>query len=519
MPYATIEQALVGTTRGLALLPARSTAGGNSTTSSKPADRPRDFFRADFDESGWAEIPVPSNWELHGYDKPIYLNIRYPGARRRAALHPARLQPGRLVPHGVRAPGHLGRPAGVPALRRRQQRVLRVGQRPDGRLQRGQHDGGRVRRHAVPAAGQNVVAAQVYRWSDGSYLEDQDIWRLSGIYRDVYLFSTPSVHIRDFAVRTDLDDQYRDATLLIRPRLRVFDGTKADGLDRPGPALRSGRPGRAPEPLSKDARAILEESYPQRDNVRVRPAAGDGAERQEVVRRDAQPLHARADAEGRRRQGGRGRERRVGFRKVEIKDGQFLVNGRPIRFYGVNRHEHDPDTGQAVPLERMIQDIKLMKRNNINAVRTTHYPNDPKWYDLCDQYGIYLIDEANLETHGVGGRLTNDPQWHPAFVDRAIRMVERDKNHPSVLFWSLGNESGMGPNHAAMAGWIHDYDPTRPVHYEGAAAEPRDPDWVDVISRMYTRIPELDACRRTRATPGRSCSASTRTRGATRSAT
>jgi beta-galactosidase len=182
---------------------------------------------------------------------------------------------------------------------------------------------------------------------------------------------------------------------------------------------------------------------------------------------------------------------RVGFREVEVRGGRLLLNGRPIRFHGVDRHEHDPDHGQAVPYERMVQDAELMKQSNINAVRTSHYPNDPRWYDLCDRYGIYVLDEANLETHGVTGRLTNDSQWLSAFVERARRMVERDKNHPSVVMWSLGNESGMGPNHAAMAGWIREHDPTRPIHYEGAAAEPRDAPWVDVVSRMYTRIPEL----------------------------
>ena len=210
---------------------------------------------------------------------------------------------------------------------------------------------------------------------------------------------------------------------------------------------------------------------------------------------------------------------RVGFREVEVRGGRLLLNGRPIRFHGVDRHEHDPDAGQAVPYERMVQDVELMKRNNINAVRTSHYPNDPRWYDLCDRYGIYVLDEANLETHGVTGRLTNDPQWLPAFVERASRMVERDKNHPSVVIWSLGNESGMGPNHAAMAGWIRQSDPTRPIHYEGAAAKPRDPAWVDVVSRMYTRIPELVEMAKDPARTGRWCCASTRTRAATRSAT
>jgi beta-galactosidase len=182
---------------------------------------------------------------------------------------------------------------------------------------------------------------------------------------------------------------------------------------------------------------------------------------------------------------------RVGFREIEIKEGQLFVNGKSIKLFGVNRHEHDPDHGRAIPVSRMIQDIKLLKTHNLNAVRTSHYPDDPTWYDLCDEYGIYLIDEANLETHGVGGFFSNVPAWNTAFMERAIRMVERDKNHPSVIFWSLGNESGCGPNHSAMAAWIHYYDPTRPVHYEGAAARPHDPYYVDMISRMYARIPEI----------------------------
>jgi len=182
---------------------------------------------------------------------------------------------------------------------------------------------------------------------------------------------------------------------------------------------------------------------------------------------------------------------KVGFREVELKDGQLFINGQSVQLCGVNRHEHDPDHGRAISLSRMIQDVKLLKQNNINAVRTSHYPDDPKWYDLCDRYGIYLIDESNLETHGVHGLLANNATWHAAFVERAIRMVERDKNHPSVIFWSLGNESGCGPNHAAMAGWVHDYDPTRPVHYEGAQSEATDPAYVDVLSRMYPRVENI----------------------------
>ena len=184
---------------------------------------------------------------------------------------------------------------------------------------------------------------------------------------------------------------------------------------------------------------------------------------------------------------------KVGFRRVDIKNGQLLVNGRSVLLKGVNRHEHDPDDGRVVGLDRMEQDIRLLKQKNINAVRTSHYPDHPLWYDLCDQYGLYLIDEANLETHGIRGLLTNDPAWHGAFVERAVRMVERDKNHPSVIIWSLGNESGSGPNHGAMAGWMHDYDVTRPIHYEGAADTPADRAYVDMQSRMYATVWDLEA--------------------------
>ncbi len=178
----------------------------------------------------------------------------------------------------------------------------------------------------------------------------------------------------------------------------------------------------------------------------------------------------------------------IGFRKIEIRDGQFLVNGQPIRLRGVNRHEIDPDTGHAISEARMVQDITLMKQANINAVRTCHYPDDPRWYDLCDRYGLYVLDEANICTHGTRGFLANDPSWTGAFLDRAQRMAERDKNHPSVIIWSMGNESGYGPNFAAISGWLHEFDPTRPVHYEGAQGETNDPPTVDIIGRFYPRL-------------------------------
>ncbi len=339
--------------------------------------------------------------------------------------------------------------------------------------------------------GSNTLAVEVYRWSDGSYLEDQDFFRISGIYRNVYLFSTAQAHIRDFVVRATLDDQYQDGVLMVRPKLATYQDSDLKGWTVQAQLYDGDEKPVLPQPLKVEARAILNERYPQRDNVRFAllearvPDVKQWSDETPNLYTLVLTLHSASgklvEAES----------CRAGFRRVEIKDGQFFVNGRSIKFFGVNRHEHDPDHGRAVPVSRMIEDIKLMKSHNINAVRTSHYPDDPHWYDLCDQYGIYLIDEANLETHGVGGLLSNIPAWHTAFVERAIRMVERDKNHPSVVFWTLGNESGCGPNHAAMAGWIHDYDPTRPVHYEGAAGRPRDWPYVDVISRMYERIPGI----------------------------
>ncbi|HEY6554487.1 MAG TPA: glycoside hydrolase family 2 TIM barrel-domain containing protein, partial [Vicinamibacteria bacterium] len=501
LPYATVEQALEGTREASPFYRSLNTgAPGNGASSrwkfhfvTKPADRPRDFHRTDFDDRGWDEIRVPSNWQMQGYDKPIYLNTRYPWA-------PENPDPP-TIPPGYNPVGSYRTTFDVPAAWAGRRVFLHfagvnsafhlwvngqwVGYSEDS-MTASEFD---VTPHLK--AGANLLAAQVFRWSDGSYLEDQDTWRLSGIYRDVFLFSTPSVRISDFAVRTDLDETHRDATLRVRPRLRAHDGGKAIGFTVEAQLFDPERRPVFPAPLSKDASAILDEKYPQRDTtpfglLEARVAA--------PRLWSAETPHLYTLVLSLRNAGGelvQTTSARIGFREVEVRGGRLLLNGRPIRLYGVNRHEHDPDHGQAVPYERMVQDVLLMKQANVNAVRTSHYPNDPRWYELCDRYGIYVMDEANLETHGVTGKLTNDSQWLSAFVERARRMVERDKNHPSVVFWSLGNESGKGPNHAAMAGWIREHDPTRPIHYEGAASAPRDAPWVDVVSRMYTRIPEL----------------------------
>jgi beta-galactosidase len=456
----------------------------------KPADRPLDFYKPDYDVSKWKLIPVPSNWQMHGYGIPIYLNSRHPfppnpphiphnynpvGSYRRQFTMPKDWKDRRIFLHfdGVKSAFYLWING------------MKVGYSQDS-MTPAEFD---ITKYLK--SDKNTIAVEVYRWSDGSYLEDQDMWRLSGIYRNVYLFATPQVHIRDFFVQTDLDDNYTDATLKIRPRISNYTDQDVEGWTIEAQLYDPNKEPVLNEPLTRTVSSIINEKYPQRDTVKF--ALLEQKISNPMKWSDEFPnlytlVMSLNDAEGKTIEA---ESCRVGFRKVEIKEGQLLVNGRSIKLFGVNRHEHDPDHGRAVPVSRMIQDIKLLKQNNINAVRTSHYPDDPTWYDLCDEYGIYLIDEANLESHDLKGYLSNVPGWHNAFVDRAIRMVERDKNHPSVIFWSLGNETGCGPNHAAMSAWIKDYDPTRPIHYEGAAGNPVDYPYVDMISRMYARIPEI----------------------------
>jgi beta-galactosidase len=457
---------------------------------SKPSDRPVDFYKPGYDVSKWDEIPVPSNWQMHGYGRPIYLNMQYP-----FPVNPP------YIPHDYNPVGSYRTEFEIPGTWKDRQVFIHFdGIKSASYFWINGQSVGYSQDSMLPAEfnvtkylkqGKNTLAVEVYRWSDGSYLEDQDMWRLSGIYRNVYLFSTPQVHIRDFAVRTDLDDNYTDANLMIRPRITNYTTDDLNGWTVEAQLYDADSKPVLSEALSKSASFIINETYPQRGNVPF-GLLRTTIENPHKWSAESPYLYTLViilkDSDGKAVEI---ESCRVGFREVEIKDGQFFVNGKSIKLFGVNRHETDPDYGRAIPVSRMIQDIKLLKTHNINAVRTSHYPDNPIWYDLCDEYGIYLIDETNLETHGLGGWFSNKPIWNTAFMERVIRMVERDKNHPSVIFWSLGNESGCGPNHASMAAWIHDYDPTRPVHYEGAAERPHDPYYVDMRSRMYARIPQI----------------------------
>ena len=462
----------------------------------RPAKVLQGFYKPDYDVADWAKIDVPSNWEMRGYGTPIYVNIRYPFA----------VDPPRIASDNNPV-GMYRREFEVPADWQGRQIVLhfggvssacyvwvngqRVGYSQDSRLP------AEFDITDVVRSGKNTLAVQVFRWCDGSYLEDQDHWRMSGIHREVLLAARPRVGIADLAVRTQPAEEGEDDSndrwqLQIRPALRNLDHRDTNGwkltaqlYDAEGQPVVGGA-------VSTDCKKVFGERYPQRDNVdfglmkatlagvKLWSAETPYLYTLVVTLRDAQGETAEAT------------RCCVGFRSVRVKDGQLLINGRPVKLCGVNRHDHNQYNGKTVSRDDMLQDVLLMKRFNINAVRTSHYPNDPHWLDLCDQYGLYVIDEANLETHELGGKLANDPAWATSFLERATRMVQRDRNHPSIITWSLGNESGMGPNHAAMAGWIKDRDPTRLVHYEGAQDWPTDPAYVDVLSRMYPPATQLD---------------------------
>ncbi len=453
-----------------------------------PASAPQDFYRVDFDTAGWDNIAVPGNWQLQGYDRPIYVNVQYP--------FPIDDLPN--VPEDDNPTGSYRRYFTVPEDWQGR-RVFLMFEGVDSAFyvwingeQVGYSQGSRL-----PAEfditdylrpGENVIAAQVYRWSDGSYLEDQDFWRLSGIYRDVYLWAAPPVRLSDYRVRTPLDAAYRDAVLDIRATIKNAGQTDVTACTVESTLYdSSGKPVfDAPLVSSFSAAAGVEASLDLTQQV-VKPALWSPEFPNLYTL-----LLTLKDAAG----GVQQVERcQVGFRQVELKDGRIHVSGVPIEIRGVNRHEHDPDTGHVVSVDSMIADVKLMKQFNINAVRTSHYPNDPRWYGLCNQYGLFIFDEANIESHGVWDRLTNDPAWEAAFMERGQRMVARDKNHPCVIVWSLGNESGYGPNHAALADWIHANDPTRLVHYHPAESAPT----VDVLGPMY---PSVDRIIETAQEPG-----------------
>jgi len=441
-----------------------------------PDDAPDGFARPDFDDADWDAIPVPSNWQLHGYGRPHYTSCPYPflidppdvpdtpvGCYRTAFTVPDGWagRDVRLLFGGVDSAFHVwvnGKPAGYA---------------------QGSHYASEFRISEFLAPGDNVLAVKVYQWSVGSYLESQDKWRMSGIFRDVWLIAEPGeMHIRDIAVTTAFPDGYGESLLGVRVHLSGKAGRTARLrirlLDEQRREVLQAECARTLEADDGDTIAEFVET--------VRSPRLWTAETPNLYRL----LVALTDEDGRVLEV---KGANVGFRDIRVENGLFLVNGRPVKLKGVNRNEFDPKLGFVTTPESMRRDIELMKRHNLNAVRLSHYPNDIRWLDLCDRYGLYVIDEADLETHGfhfAGDEsfLSNHPDWTAAYLQRATRMVEQDKNHPCIIMWSLGNESGCGRNHDAMADWIRQADPTRPIHYERAYDAPI----ADVVSRMYPSV-------------------------------
>ena len=473
-----------------------------------PDERIVEFYQTDFNDKDWVGFPVPANWEVNGYGTPIYVSAGYP-----FKIDPPRVMGEPKVDYTTykeRNPvGQYRRSFQLPAgWEARGQTLLRFegvmsafyvwinGERVG--YSQGSMEPSEFNITNYLHAGENQIALEVYRYSDGSYLEDQDFWRFGGIHRSIHLLHTPDIRIRDYAVRTlPVSTDYQDFILQIDPQFSIYRGMTGKGTTLQG--VLKDASGREIATLKGDVEDILDlehkagrmnEWYPQRGprklgrmSATIKSPKRWTAETPYLYKLHLTLLTAEGEVIEQV-------EQSVGFRSVEIRNGQLLVNGAPVRFRGVNRHEHDPRTARVMSEERMLQDILLMKQANINAVRTSHYPNVSRWYELCDSLGLYVMDEADIEEHGLRGTLASTPDWHAAFLDRAVRMAERDKNHPSIVMWSMGNESGYGPNFAAISAWLHDFDPTRPVHYEGAqgaGGEP-DPKTVDVISRFYTRV-------------------------------
>ncbi len=473
-----------------------------------PDERIVEFYQTDFNDKDWVGFPVPANWEVNGYGTPIYVSAGYP-----FKIDPPRVMGEPKVDYTTykeRNPvGQYRRSFQLPAgWEARGQTFLRFegvmsafyvwinGERVG--YSQGSMEPSEFNITNYLHAGENQIALEVYRYSDGSYLEDQDFWRFGGIHRSIHLLHTPDIRIRDYAVRTlPVSTDYQDFILQIDPQFSVYRGMTGKGTTLQG--VLKDASGREIATLKGDVEDILDlehkagrmnEWYPQRGprklgrmSATIKSPKRWTAETPYLYKLHLTLLTAEGEVIEQV-------EQSVGFRSVEIRNGQLLVNGAPVRFRGVNRHEHDPRTARVMSEERMLQDILLMKQANINAVRTSHYPNVSRWYELCDSLGLYVMDEADIEEHGLRGILASTPDWHAAFLDRAVRMAERDKNHPSIVMWSMGNESGYGPNFAAISAWLHDFDPTRSVHYEGAqgaGGEP-DPKTVDVISRFYTRV-------------------------------
>jgi len=449
-----------------------------------PDQRPYWFFMDDYDTRDWDDIEVPSNWEMKGYDVPIYVNITFPHKN-----DPPRIQ------HDYNPVGSYKRNFKVPADWNDKEVFLQFGAVASAfYVWVNEQLVGYSQDSKTPAEfniskylkkGNNSLAVEVYRWCDGSYLEDQDFWRMSGIQRTVFLHARPKTYIRDFFARGDLINDYKDGLLKVDVELgqngsdgndfiietSLFDAENKIYSESKSVSLSEGKDLEGFEKSLPDVKRWSAET-PDLYSLVITLKKPDGNILESV-------------------------SSKIGFRSVEIKNSQLLVNGVAVYLKGTNMHEHDDINGHVIDEELILKDIRVMKANNINAMRTSHYPQQELWYEMCDKYGLYLIDEANIEAHGIGYdkdvTIADKPEWAAAHMARMQSMVERDKNHPSVIIWSLGNESGDGHNFLANYKWAKQRDITRPVQYERAEKSTNTTErHTDIICPMYARIWQIE---------------------------
>ena len=436
----------------------------------KDADqRPTDFYRMDFNDRGWDDMQVPGIWEINGYGDPIYVNVGFPW----------RSQYKNNPPYVPTVNNHVGtyrKEIEIPADWKGRKIFAHfgsvtsnmylyvngkfVGYSEDSKLE-AEFD---LTKYLRP--GKNLIAFQVFRWCDGTYLEDQDFFRYSGVGRDCYLYARHTDYIQDIRLTPDLDAQYKDGTLQIAIQMEGKGTAAMKLLDKAGKEVATAQiKGSGTTTMSVGNPLKWSAETPNLYTLVVN------------LEKNGQVIESLTQ--------------KVGFRKIELKNGQVLVNGQPVLFKGANRHEMDPDGGYVVSKERMIQDIKRMKELNINAVRTCHYPDNNLWYDLCDEYGLYMVAEANVESHGMGygeKTLAKNPLYAKAHLERNQRNVQRSYNHPSIIFWSLGNEAGFGPNFEACYKWIKAEDKSRPVQYEQAGTN----EFTDIYCPMYENYEDCE---------------------------
>ena len=457
-----------------------------------PQQRPVDFYKPSYDVSAWKEIQVPSNWQVLGYGTPYYRNLGY--IFQKDFPHVMSEPPKNFTAYKERNPvGSYRREFEVPANWNGRRLFLsfdgvdagfflwingeKVGYSVNSRNV-AEFD---VTKYVKP--GKNMLAVEVYRFTAGSFLEDQDMWRLSGIFRNVTIWSTPQTHVRDYFIKTDLDSKYENATIDVTAKIKnygsskgvpqkliatLFDGNKEVSgatADVSVPALNPGEE----KIVSLKFQVINPEKWTAETPKLYTTvlSLNEGTKTTEIL------------------------SSKTGIRKIEIKGRIFMVNGTPIKLKGVNRHEHWPEVGHAITEAQMIRDLEVIKQGNCNHVRTCHYSDDPRWYELCDEYGIWLVAEANVECHGYDGRFDEEPTMKAAIIDRNIANAENFKNHPSVIIWSLGNENGgIGSNFVAAEAAIKAIDPTRFVHYERFGIDKNNP--ADIDSRMYSTPTEIE---------------------------